>query len=198
MILQPNSTKRIGVAKHRWLIVREAQEYFYVQSDNGEQIRVDGGDKLDIENLREIDINNPHSVAINVVFQLTMRDIETTPPVTLKMADSMAVSEVRSTVNTREVSPQSFTSPAHITIEPNKKKRLCMASASRREIFVQNISSDECEALIGDQSVSAVSGLSVTGDRQTPAGMTITCGAELWAFNNGSTVLKLALSEVHN
>lgn len=198
MILQAGEIKRVGVSKHRWLIAREAQEYFFVQSDNGERTRVDAGDKLDIADYTEIDISNPHTVPIRVVYQLTNRDIDTTPPVNLKMADSVAVSEVRSTVNTREVSAQSFSSPNHVEIAVGKRKRLCQASASRREILVQNISLTECEAMLGSQAVSAVCGLSVLGDRKAPGALTLNGGGELWAFNNGGSTLKLAVLEVHN
>ncbi|KJY93964.1 hypothetical protein TW84_01585 [Vibrio neptunius] len=198
MILQPGEIKRISVTRYRWLIVREAQDHFYVQSDNRERTRIDAGDRLNIQEFNELELSNPRTTPINVVYQLTEHDIETTPPVNLKVADAMAVTEVRSVVDTREVSAQSFTTPAHLTIDQGKRVRLCQASASRREIIIQNISANECEAMLGGQDVSSVNGLSVMGDRQNPAGMTLTGGAELWAFNNGSGPLKLAVLEVHN
>ncbi|MGY3689077.1 hypothetical protein ACXAAV_20565 [Vibrio coralliilyticus] len=198
MILQPGEVKRISVARYRWLIVREASDYFFVQSDNSERTRIDAGDKLNIDELNELELSNPRTTPTHVVYQLTEREIETTPPVNLKVADAMAVTEVRTIVNTREVSPQSFTSAAHVDIEPGKSRRLCQASASRKEIVVQNISTNECEAMLGGQTVSAVNGLSILGDRQSPGGMTLNGGGELWAFNNGSGPLKLAVLEVHN
>ncbi|CAM2985765.1 hypothetical protein VINE108274_12270 [Vibrio neptunius] len=198
MILQSGEVKRISVTRYRWLIVREAQDYFFVQSDNSERTRLDAGDKLDINGVHELDISNPRTTPINVEYQLTDRDIETTPPVNLKVADAMAVTEVRSVVDTREVSAQSFTTPTHIDITPGERKRLCQASASRKEIIIQNISMNECEAMLGAQAVSAVNGLSILGDRQSPGGMTLSGGGELWAFNNGSGPLKLAVLEVHN
>ncbi|MER2495614.1 hypothetical protein ABS858_05910 [Vibrio neptunius] len=198
MILQPGEVKRISVTRYRWLIVREAQDYFFVQSDNSERTRLDAGDKLDINGIHELDISNPRTTPINVEYQLTDRDIETTPPVNLKVADAMAVTEVRSVVDTREVSAQSFTTPTHIDVAPGERKRLCQASASRKEIIIQNISMNECEAMLGAQAVSAVNGLSILGDRQSPGGITLSGGGELWAFNNGSGPLKLAVLEVHN
>ncbi|ANW25816.1 hypothetical protein BA953_16600 [Vibrio coralliilyticus] len=198
MILQPGEVKRISVARYRWLIVREASDYFFVQSDNSERTRIDAGDKLNIDELSELDLSNPRTTETHVVYQLTEREIETTPPVNLKVADAMAVTEVRTIVNTREVSPQSFTSSNHVEILPGHRKRLCQASASRKELIVQNISVNECEATLGGQTVSAVNGLSILGDRQAPGGMTLNGGGELWAFNNGSGPLKLAVLEVHN
>ncbi|AIW16283.1 hypothetical protein VITU102760_12230 [Vibrio tubiashii] len=195
--LQPYEVKRFGVSSDKWLIVREAQEYVYIQSENGEKIRVDAGDKLDISSFRELEIVNPHTAPIRFVFQLTKVELNTTPPTKVQFADSMAVSEIRAPVTTRQETAQRFVSPAHITIEPNKSKRLVAASYSRLETIIQNISDTETEAMIGDSTVSAVVGMPILGDRKAPAGITLTGGGELWAFNNSNQPLKLALMEVY-
>ncbi|MFN3019328.1 hypothetical protein ACK1CN_25660, partial [Vibrio coralliilyticus] len=77
MILQPGEVKRISVARYRWLIVREASDYFFVQSDNSERTRIDAGDKLNIDELNELELSNPRTTATHVVYQLTEREIET-------------------------------------------------------------------------------------------------------------------------
>ncbi|WP_016799110.1 hypothetical protein [Vibrio cyclitrophicus] len=197
LTLLANEVKRFGVGSDKWLIVREAQEYLYVSSDNGERIRVDAGDTLDIASFKELEITNPHTASIDVVYQLTKRDLKTTPPAQVKFADSMAVSEIRSIVTTRQETAQRFISRDHLIINPNEKKRLFNASVTRLEAIIQNISDTEVEAMVGDNNVSAVVGLPVMGDRQAPAGITITGGGELWAYNNSNTPLKLAMMEVH-
>ncbi|MCG9557632.1 hypothetical protein [Vibrio kanaloae] len=197
LTLLANEVKRFGVGSDKWLIVREAQEYLYVSSDNGERIRVDAGDTLDIASFKELEITNPHTASIDVVYQLTKRDLKTTPPAQVKFADSMAVSEIRSIVTTRQETAQRFISRDHLLINPNEKKRLFNASVTRLEAIIQNISDTEVEAMVGDNNVSAVVGLPVMGDRQAPAGITITGGGELWAYNNSNTPLKLAMMEVH-
>ncbi|EGR2568037.1 TPA: hypothetical protein NGR75_004234 [Vibrio parahaemolyticus] len=197
LTLQPNEVKRFGVGSDKWLIVRESQEYLYVRSDNGERIRVDAGDTLDIHSFKELEISNPHTAPIRVVYQLTKRDLKTTPPAQVKFADSMAISEVRSPVTTRPETAQRFISRDHLVIAPNTKKRLFNASVTRLEAIIQNISDTEAEAMIGDSNVSAVVGLPILGDRQAPAGITITGGGELWAYNNSNQPLKLAMMEVH-
>ncbi|CAK1818308.1 conserved hypothetical protein [Vibrio crassostreae] len=197
LTLLANEVKRFGVGSDKWLIVREAQEYLYVSSDNGERIRVDAGDTLDIASFKELEITNPHTASIDVVYQLTKRDLKTTPPAQVKFADSMAVSEIRSIVTTRQETAQRFISRDHLVINPNEKKRLFNASVTRLEAIIQNISDTEVEAMVGDNNVSAVVGLPVMGDRQAPAGITITGGGELWAYNNSNTPLKLAMMEVH-
>ncbi|MGF1716108.1 hypothetical protein L4D08_14625 [Photobacterium chitinilyticum] len=195
--LQPNEVKRFGVGSDRWLIVREAQEYLYIRSDNGEKIRVDAGDTLDISSFKELEVSNPHTTPIRVVYQLTKRDLKTTPPALVKFASSMAISEVRSPVTTRQEIAQRFISRDHLVIQPNSKVRLFNASVTRLEAIIQNISDTETEAMLGDFNVSAVVGLPMLGDRTAPAGMTITGGGELWAYNNSNTPLKLAMMEVH-
>ncbi|CAK3196003.1 conserved hypothetical protein [Vibrio crassostreae] len=197
LTLQANEVKRFGVGSDKWLIVRESQEYLYVRSDNGEKIRVDAGDTLDIESFKELEISNPHAASIRVVYQLTKRDLKTTPPAQVKFAQSLAVSEIRSIVTTRQETAQRFISRDHLLINPNEKKRLFNASVTRLEAIIQNISDTEVEAMIGDSNVSAVVGLPVMGDRQAPAGITITGGGELWAYNNSNQPLKLAMMEVH-
>ncbi|OEF91456.1 hypothetical protein [Vibrio splendidus] len=197
LTLQANEVKRFGVGSDKWLIVRESQEYLYVRSDNGEQIRVDAGDTLDIESFKELEISNPHAASIRVVYQLTKRDLKTTPPAQVKFAQSLAVSEIRSIVTTRQETAQRFISRDHLLINPNEKKRLFNASVTRLEAIIQNVSDTEVEAMIGDSNVSAVVGLPVMGDRQAPAGITITGGGELWAYNNSNQPLKLAMMEVH-
>ncbi|NOH31598.1 hypothetical protein F0244_26630, partial [Vibrio mediterranei] len=79
----------------------------------------------------------------------------------------------------------------------NTKTKLCNASVTRLETLIQNISESETEAMIGDNQVSAVAGLPILGDRQAPAGITLTGGGELWAYNNSNNTLKLAMMEVH-
>lgn len=195
--LAPSEIKRFGVGSANWLIVREADEFLYVRSDNDDRIRVDAGDKLDISAFKEIEVSNPHTVAIDVVYQVSKYALETTPPARVNWAESMAVSEVRSVVTTRPEVSQRFISRDHIVISPNTKVRLFNASVTRREAIIQNISDSEAEAMIGDGNVSAVVGLPVLGDRQAPGGMTITGGGELWAYNNSNVPLKLAVMEVH-
>lgn len=197
LTLKANEEKRFGVGSDKWLIVRESQEYLYVRSDNGEKIRVDAGDTLDIASFKELEIINPHASSIRVVYQLTKRDLKTTPPALVKFSDSMAVSEIRSVVTTRTETAQRFISRDHLVIQPNQKKRLFNASVTRLEAIIQNISDLEVEAMLGDSHVSAVVGLPIMGDRQAPAGMTVTGGGELWAYNNSNTPLKLAMMEIH-
>tara|TARA_B100001059_G_scaffold86559_1_gene84738 strand:+ start:1126 stop:1731 length:606 start_codon:yes stop_codon:yes gene_type:complete len=197
LTLEANEEKRFGVGSDKWLIVRESQEYLYVRSDNGEKIRVDAGDTLDIASFKELEIINPHASSIRVVYQLTKRDLKTTPPALVKFSDSMAVSEIRSVVTTRTETAQRFISRDHLVIQPNQKKRLFNASVTRLEAIIQNISDLEVEAMLGDSHVSAVVGLPIMGDRKAPAGMTVTGGGELWAYNNSNTPLKLAMMEVH-
>ena len=197
LTLNPTETKRFAIGSAKWLIVRESQEYLYIRSDNGERIRVDAGDTLDISSFKELEISNPHTAVIHAVIQLAKHKIITTPPAKVKFAESMAVSEIRAVVNTRTEIAQRFISRAHIEIQPNSKTRLFNASAVRFEAIIQNISDTETEAMLGDKDVSAVAGLPVLGDRKAPAGMTITGGGELWAYNNSNTVLKMALLEVH-
>jgi hypothetical protein len=197
LTLTPTETKRFAIGSAKWLIVRESQEYLYIRSDNGERIRVDAGDTLDISSFKELEISNPHTAVIHAVLQLAKHKIITTPPAKVKFADSMAISEIRAVVNTRTEIAQRFISRAHIDIQPNSKVRLFNASAVRFEAIIQNISDTETEAMLGDKDVSAVAGLPVLGDRKAPAGMTITGGGELWAYNNSNTVLKIALLEVH-
>ena len=197
LTLKANEEKRFGVGSDKWLIVRESQEYLYVRSDNGEKIRVDAGDTLDIESFKELEIINPHASSIRVVYQLTKRDLKTTPPALVKFSDSMAVSEIRSVVTTRTETAQRFISRDHLVIQPNQKKRLFNASVTRLEAIIQNISDLEVEAMLGDSHVSAVVGLPIMGDRKASAGMTVTGGGELWAYNNSNTPLKLAMMEVH-
>ncbi|MBJ2144819.1 hypothetical protein JC606_00255 [Vibrio sp. IB15] len=197
LTLKANEEKRFGVGSDKWLIVRESQEYLYVRSDNGEKIRVDAGDTLDIASFKELEIINPHASSIRVVYQLTKRDLKTTPPALVKFSDSMAVSEIRSVVTTRTETAQRFISRDHLVIQPNQKKRLFNASVTRLEAIIQNISDLEVEAMLGDSYVSAVVGLPIMGDRQAPAGMTVTGGGELWAYNNSNTPLKLAMMEIH-
>ena len=195
--LKANEEKRFGVGSDKWLIVRESQEYLYVRSDNGEKIRVDAGDTLDIASFKELEIINPHASSIRVVYQLTKRDLKTTPPALVKFSESMAVSEIRSVVTTRTETAQRFISRDHLVIQPNQKKRLFNASVTRLEAIIQNISDLEVEAMLGDSHVSAVVGLPIMGDRKAPAGMTVTGGGELWAYNNSNTPLKLAMMEIH-
>ncbi|WP_154124796.1 hypothetical protein [Grimontia hollisae] len=195
--LAPSEIKRFGVGSANWLIVREAQEYLYVRSDNGDRIRVDAGDVLDISAFKELEISNPHSVNIETVYQVSKYALKTTPPAQVKWAESMAISEVRSPVTTRPETAQRFISRDHLVIAPNSKVRLFNASVTRLEAIIQNISDSEAEAMIGDGNVSAVVGLPVLGDRQAPGGMTITGGGELWAYNNSNVPLKLAVMEVH-
>jgi hypothetical protein len=197
LTLNPTETKRFAIGSAKWLIVRESQEYLYIRSDNGERIRVDAGDTLDISSFKELEISNPHTAVIHAVIQLAKHKIITTPPAKVKFAESMAVSEIRAVVNTRTEIAQRFISRAHIEIQPNSKTRLFNTSAVRFEAIIQNISDTETEAMLGDKDVSAVAGLPVLGDRKAPAGMTITGGGELWAYNNSNTVLKIALLEVH-
>ncbi|MCJ8350730.1 hypothetical protein [Moritella sp.] len=197
LTLQPSGTKRFAVSSAKWLIVRESQEYLYIRSDNGERIRVDAGDTLDISSFKELEISNPHTAVINAVIQLAKHKIITTPPAKVKFAESMAISEIRAVVNTRTEIAQRFISRPHIEIQPNSKTRLFNASVVRLEAIIQNISDAETEAMLGDKDVSAVAGLPVLGDRKAPAGMTITGGGELWAYNNSNTVLKIALLEIH-
>ena len=197
LTLKANEEKRFGVGSDKWLIVRESQEYLYVRSDNGEKIRVDAGDTLDIASFKELEIINPHASSIRVVYQLTKRDLKTTPPALVKFSDSMAVSEIRSVVTTRTETAQRFISREHLVIQPNQKKRLFNASVTRLEAIIQNISDLEVEAMLGDSHVSAVVGLPIMGDRKAPAGMTVTGGGELWAYNNSNTPLKLAMMEIH-
>ncbi len=197
LTLKANEEKRFGVGSDKWLIVRESQEYLYVRSDNGEKIRVDAGDTLDIASFKELEIINPHASSIRVVYQLTKRDLKTTPPALVKFSESMAVSEIRSVVTTRSETAQRFISRDHLVIQPNQKKRLFNASVTRLEAIIQNISDLEVEAMLGDSHVSAVVGLPIMGDRKAPAGMTVTGGGELWAYNNSNTPLKLAMMEVH-
>jgi len=197
LTLKPDETKRFAVSSAKWLIVRESQEYLYIRSDNGEPIRVDAGDTLDISSFKELEISNPHTAVINVVIQLAKHQLTTTPPAKVKFADSMAISEIRSTVTVTQAVAQRFISRGHIEIQPNSKTRLFNASVVRLEAIIQNISDTETEAMLGDKDVSAVAGLPVLGDRKAPAGMTITGGGELWAYNNSNAVLKIALLEVH-
>ncbi|MCJ8348055.1 hypothetical protein [Moritella sp.] len=197
LTLKPSETKRFAVSTAKWLIVRESQEYLYIRSDNGERIRVDAGDTLDISSFKELEISNPHTSVINAAIQLTKHQLTTTPPAKVKFADSMAISEIRSPVTVMQIVAQRFISRGHIEIQPNSKTRLFNASVVRLEAIIQNISDTETEAMLGDKDVSAVAGLPVLGDRKAPAGMTITGGGELWAYNNSNTVLKIALLEVH-
>lgn len=197
LILQPDEIKRIPVGSAKWLVVRESQEFLYVRSDNGERIRVDAGDTLDISQFKEMDVSNPHASTISAVFQLSKQQITVTPPAKVKFAESMAISEVRSVVPVSQQIAQRFVSPDHVKIKPLEKVRLLSASAVRFEAIIQNISETETEAMIGDVNVSAVTGLPILGDRKAPAGMTITGGGELWAYNNGNAELKIAVLEVH-
>lgn len=195
--LQPQEIKRFGVASYKWIILREAQEYVNVNSDNGERIRIDAGDTLEIGDFKELELSNPHATPIRVVYQITKRNLVTTPPAMVKFADSMAISEIRTPVTMRQETAQRFISRDHLVISPNTKQRLFNASVTRLEAIIQNISEVEAEAMLGDANVSAVVGLPVMGDRAAPAGMTITGGGELWAYNNSNTPLKIALMEVH-
>jgi len=197
LILQPSEVKRIPIGSAKWLVVRESQEFLYVRSDNGDKIRVDAGDVVDISQFKEVDVSNPHTSEIHAIFQLSKQKITVTPPATLKLVESIAVSEIRSVVPVAQQLAQRFITPEHVIVEPFKKARLLKASAVRFEAIIQNISATETEAMIGDEDVSAVSGMPVLGDRKAPAGLTITGGGELWAYNNSAEELKLALLEVH-
>ncbi|MFT5879567.1 MAG: hypothetical protein ACI86X_000671 [Moritella sp.] len=195
--LSPDQAQRFGVGGNKYLIVREAQEYIYISNDQGEQIRVDAGDKLNVSEFNNITLSNPHTVNITVVYQLTKQDLTTTPPALVKFGESIAVSEIRSPVNTITPTAQRFISRDHVFIEPNQKVKLFNTSVVRLEAIIQNISQTEAEIMLGDNKVSAVVGLPILGDRKAPAGMTITGGGELWAYNNSNVQARVALLEVH-
>lgn len=195
--LQPHEEKRFGVSSDKWLIVREAQEFLYISADNGERIRIDAGDTLDISDFKELVISNPHAVPIHTVYQTTKRKLNSTPPLSVRLGESIAVSEIRGVVSTREHIAQRFITREHITIDPRTSQRLFNASITRKEAVIQNISPLETEAILGDANVSATAGLPILGDRKAVGGMTITGGGELHAFNNSDVPLVLAILEVH-
>lgn len=195
--LTPTGEQRFSTGNNKYLIVREAQEFVYVSNDQGEKIRVDAGDKLNISEFENLILSNPHSVNIKVIYQLTKQELTTTPPALVKFGESIAVSEIRSPVNIITPTAQRFISRDHVLIEPNQKVKLFNTSVVRLETIIQNISQTEAEIMLGDNKVSSVVGLPILGDRKAPAGMTITGGGELWAFNNSNTQAKVALLEVH-
>lgn len=195
--LKPGQSQRFGVSSNKWLVVREAQEYLYLVTDNDERIRIDAGDVLDISEFKYLEVFNPHAKPIRVTYQVTKHKLTTTPPARVQFDGGVAISEIRSVVMTRPETAQRFISREHVVIQPNSKIRLFNASVVRLEAMIQNISETETEAMIGDKEVSAVAGLPVLGDRKAPGGMTITGGGELWAYNNSNVPLKIALFEVH-
>lgn len=195
--LSPKAEQRFSVGGKKYLIVREAQEYIYLSDDQGEKIRIDAGDKLNVSGFNNITLSNPHSANIDVIYQLTKQELFTTPPTKVTFGESIAVSEIRSPVETTTPTAQRFISRDHVIIEPNQKVKLFNTSVVRLEAIIQNISQTEAEIMLGDNKVSAVVGLPILGDRKAPAGMTITGGGELWAFNNANVQAKIALLEVH-
>lgn len=197
LTLKPNETKRFAVGSAKWLIVRESEEYLYLVTDVGERIRIEAGDTLDVSSFKELDIYNPFVTDIDIVFQLTKQVLKTTPASKVQFAGGVAVSEVRGFVTTKEQIAQRFISREHVIIQPNEKLRLCYASAVRLEAIIQNISQTETEIMLGDETISAVAGLPMIGDRKAPGGMTITGGGELWVYNNSNVVARVALLEIH-
>lgn len=195
--LTPTGEQRFSTGNNKYLIVREAQEFVYVSNDQGEKIRVDAGDKLNISEFKNLIFTNPHAVNIKVIYQLTKQELITTPPALVKFSDSITVTEVRNPVHTIAPTAQRFISRDHVVIEPNQKVKLFNTSVVRLEAIIQNISQTEAEIMLGDNKVSSVVGLPILGDRKAPAGMTITGGGELWAFNNSNTQARVALLEVH-
>lgn len=196
VILQPGVPKRFAVSKGKWLIVREATEYVLMQNETSAPMRVEAGDKIFIGDLKEIELVNPHVVDIAVVCQFADRDMSVQPNTEVQISTSVAVSEIRNEVATRELVSLNMDSHDHFTIEPNERRRLVVANATRKELMISNISDIEGEAMIGGQAVSAVNGWPLVGDRKEPGQMILTVGAEVWAFNNGQFPLKLALIEV--
>lgn len=195
--LSPGEPKRYGVGKEKWLVVREAAQYIFLQSEDLAPIRLDAGDKLYIEGMKAFELVNPHAVEISVICQLSDRDIYVQPSTEVQISTAVAVTEIRRPVATQELVAQNFDSHDHITILPNDSQRLVFGSATRKELMITNLSDMETEAMIGGQAVSAVNGLPLSGSRDEPGHMILTVGAEVWAFNNGQFPLKLALAEVH-
>ncbi|NOH31776.1 hypothetical protein [Vibrio mediterranei] len=72
--LSPNEQRRFGVGFFKFLLVREADEYINLLSDDGDTIRIDAGDKLDVSEFKELEIHNPHTTPIHVVYQLVKVD----------------------------------------------------------------------------------------------------------------------------
>lgn len=197
MTLKPDETRRFVVGSAKWLIVRESEEYLYLVTDVGERIRIEAGDKLDVTSFTELDIYNPFVVDIDIVFQLTKAELNPVSVPKIIFPGGVSVTEVRGVVHTSEKPAQRFISREHIIIQPNKKQRLCYASVVRLEAIIQNISQTEAEIMLGDSKVSAVAGLPILGDRKNPAGMTLTGGGELWAYNNSNVPARITILEVH-
>lgn len=197
IILHPGVPRRFAVSKGKWLIVREATEYAFMQNETSAPMRVEAGDKIFIGDLNEIELLNPHAVDIAVVCQFADRDMSVQPNTEIQISSSVAVSEIRKTVSTQELVSLNFSSHDHLIIAPNERRRLVVANATRKELMVVNMSDNETEAMIGGQAVSAVNGMPLAGNRAEPGTMILSVGAEVWAFNNGQFPLKLALSEVY-
>lgn len=195
--LQPGVPKRFATGKNKWLIVRECAEFVYLCSERQAKIRLEFGDKLDVSQMGEVELVNPHSVPVKIIYQLSQVDMSVQPRFEAKLSESVAVSEIRSVVSVNAVSAQNFVTRDHIEIQPLATKRLVYPSATRKETLIQNISPNEAEARVGDINIGATRGLVLHGSAENIGAMGIDGGGELFAYNNSSSVLKLAVFEVH-
>lgn len=197
--LAPSAQSSPIHAKARYILIDSCEYDVIVHINNssahllgyGESIELDGIESFTLENT--VGDSNEVSVRYGLGVVSTRGDEQVVEVAKLPAVGIMPGQAVN--IN-KTFNATGMATPTDITIGAGQSKKLVSASNERYELLIQNISGVRVEARVGDSSVSAVRGLVLSGNRTTPAAMSLTHGAEVWAFNNGGTELTLSVMEL--
>lgn len=189
----------------RYVIIREASQSVILKGDNLRPVELERGDVVDVSQFIELAFFNHNDSSVHIEYQVSdvevrIRTASTSingAPDINEILTPVTVGRIQERVQTQAQQTQDFVTPEHITLEAHEKKKLCEYSSKRLEVLIQNISSYEAEAMVGNSQVSPTVGLPVLGDRKAPAGLTLTGNGEVWAYNNSDYRMTLAVMEMH-
>ena len=123
--LAANEFRPVGIGQGRWLVIRSAENYIFLKSDNKEAIRVQEGDRVNLSELRNVQFENPHDANNQLVYQLSPVEItnQALPPVTF-------------TGQMVEQPGNDNTHKPKVTIAAGQTALLCAANAARKEVRI--------------------------------------------------------------
>lgn len=193
-ITVPANTERRISTSGRWLSIINASDSFGITAEEFTDVVGAVGRQYDLNDISTVFFVNERDEPLHVEYEVANLRITSTASNNVKITNALTVERVEQPVDVfaTSIAATQANSLDDVIIEPLSKVKLIAANNLRHELLIKNISVGNETVRIGSAACSSINGLPVVKGGT----LSLTNGAEIYAYNTSVEQAKLSLLEV--
>lgn len=199
--INANSERIITTAK-KWLELLSLSDEIYLDIPQDGMVLGRVNTAYDVTEFQELRLVNDNDFPVSVRYENRKTQAVGTGNPSVKIAESVTIQDIENLVNvTGNIKQQPVTSTStrtynDLTLNAGETLQLLAHNASRKEAFIQILSTNETVLRVGNADIGPNRGLLLSGSIDNPNQVIFDHQSEIWVHNTSASAAKLAVMEV--